>query len=673
MARRLFGALLLLGAYVPLHRLLDPSRAGPAGASTRATAEAAWSVGVSGTVIALGAAVVLRLLMPAGRLRAPLERAGRLLARPGSATFATTLGIVSGLLALTATLVLYRGLPSSVDEMAQLLHARALAGGSLTIPLPGDAGAWTIQNGMATQAGWASIYPPLHTVLLALGLRVGAPWLVGPVAVGIATWASALAFETLLGARLGRVAGVALTLSPFWVLLGGTYLSHTTAAAALALVLWSGLRAREGGLGWAYAAGAATGAAVSSRPWVGLACSTMLLAVLWWSDRRRLASRVAALCVGGIPFALFLFWWNARLFGGALTLGYSAAFGPAHGLGFHVDPWGNTYGLREGLAYTAADLIQLGAHLFETPLPAVALVGAALLAGLRGSGERPLLAWIGAAVAANAVYWHHGIHLGPRMLYESVPAWVALSVASAAWLVTADVVPSRLRSLVGWAVAASLAGAPLLTASVVGSTASAVERSAAAVLPEPDPGGPALVFAHGSWSSRVVARLSAAGMRRDSVESALRRNDLCSVDRYARWRSTEASLRPTVPPELDVRPLTGSPEGLVRVRLSVGNDAWADPGTPWDAACMREAAADSLGTIELEAFAWRAPPLPGEELVIARDMGPAENERVRAVMGDRRVFVYAPGSGSSPPVLLPYPQGVRRLWGDGGAGAAQPN
>jgi len=662
MIRRLFGALLLVGAYVPLHRLLDPARAGPAGEATRATAESAWGVGIYGTVIALGAGAILVLLVPAGRLRAPLERAGELLERPSGGRFAATLGLVAGLLSLTAALALYHGLPTSVDEMAQLLHARALAGGRLTSPLPGDASAWTIQNGMATPEGWASIYPPLHTLLLALGLRLGAPWLVGPVSVGVATWASALAFETLLGVRVGRVAGVALALSPFWVLLGGTYLSHTSTAAALALVLWTALRVHDGGLGWAIAAGAATGAAVTSRPWVGLTCAVTLLVVLWWSERGRLASRVAALCAGGLPFALLLFWWNRSLFGGPLTLGYSAAFGPSHGLGFHVDPWGNMYGGREGLAYTSADLLQLGAHLFETPLPAVALVGVALVVGLRRSGDRPFLAWAAAAIAANALYWHHGIQLGPRMLYESVPAWVALSVAAAAGLTTADVVPSRLRSLAGWAIAASVLGAPVLTSTVAGAASLPTGDPVLIGLLGSDAEGSKLVFAHGSWSSRVVARLSAAGMRRDSVETALRRNDLCAVDRYARWRDGGPA---GAAPALDLEPLPGTPEGLVRVRLSPGNDAWADTATPWDPECLREAAADALGTVELEALAWRAPPLSGRQVVIARDMGPALNARVREAMGMRQTFVYVAGDGTTPSRMLPYDDGIRRLWGEG--------
>ena len=62
--RRLTGAAMLLAAYVPLHRLLEPTRAGPAGEATRASAEAAWGVGLYGSLIVLGAALVLTLVVP---------------------------------------------------------------------------------------------------------------------------------------------------------------------------------------------------------------------------------------------------------------------------------------------------------------------------------------------------------------------------------------------------------------------------------------------------------------------------------------------------------------------------------------------------------------------------------------------------------------------------------
>jgi hypothetical protein len=663
-AGRLIGLLLLAGAYVPLHRLLVPDRAGPAGISTRAAAEAAWGVGLYGTLVVVGLAFALSVLVPSGRVARPAEAAAARLARPRRAAFALGVALLAGGLALAIAIALFGGLPTSVDEMAQLLHARAVASGQLTIPVPGTAAAWVIQNGVVTADGWASIYPPLHTLLLALGLLSGASWLVGPLAVAVATGVSALVFEELLGVGPGRVAALVLAVSPFWLLLGATHLSHTSAAAALALVLWTGLRARDGGIGWAVASGAAVGAAVTARPWTGLVASAALLGAVWWPARGRIVSRLAGMMAGGLPFAALLFWWNWRLFGGPLRLGYSAAFGPAHGLGLHPDPWGNLYGAREALAYTGADVVQLGAHLLETPLPATALIGVALLLGMRTGGASPLLAWVVAALAGNALYWHHGVHMGPRMLYEAVPAWTGLLVAAGAWLTSERAARPRLRRGAAWSLVVAGAGALALAPGVVSQAARTEGNAAYVTVPDPGEDGTALVFVHGSWSSRVAARLVDAGMRRDSVETALRRNDACAADRYARWRATDVAQRAAEAPTLDLDPLPGTPPGLRRVGLSPGNEVWIEPTAPRDQACLREAAADRNGVVELEPLLWQAPPLSGRDVVVARDMGPPMNEVVTAALGGPVAFVYAPTSVDDPmPRLMEYEEGMRVLWG----------
>jgi hypothetical protein len=249
------------------------------------------------------------------------------------------------------------------------------------------------------------------------------------------------------------------------------------------------------------------------------------------------------------------------------------------------------------------------------------------------------------------------------MLYESVPAWIASATVATVGLTTAGTVPPRIRRLSGWVVAVSVLGAPLLTASALRSASVSANGSVGTVLPESATTGPALVFVHGSWSSRVVARLTSAGMRRDSVETALRRNDMCAADRYARWRAADPPQRPADPPPLDLDPLPGTPSRLRRVRMTPGNEIWVDPEAAWDEECERERAADGAGTLDLEPLLWRAPPLAGEPLVTARDMGPVVNERVRRTLGSRSARVYLPGNGRTTAVTLDYAEGMRQLWG----------
>lgn len=336
------------------------------------------------------------------------------------------------------------------------------------------------------------------------------------------------------------------------------------------------------------------------------------------------------------------------------------AYGPDHGLGFHPDPWGNVYGPLEALAYTGADLLQLGAHLLESPLPALALVGAALLAARRlPRGAGVLGAWALAGVAANALYWHHGVHMGPRFLYETGPAWVGLWAVSAWALLDTTGGRPFLRRFAGWVVLLSLGGAVLLAS---GTGAAYASRPSPPEPPEP-PGARAVVFVHGSWPSRVAARLVATGMRRDSVETLLRRNDLCRLDRYARRREEDAAA--AVPDSLHAGP-GPTPAGLERRLLSPGNAVLLDPGADVDDACLRQAGSDRLGTLELEPLAWRNPPLSATGVVVARDLGPAANARTLEALPDRRGWVLVPGEE---PVLLPYREGMRLLWrGAAGAG-----
>ena len=664
-AGRALGTGLLLLAYLPLHRLLDPTFTGTAGTSTRAAAEAAWRVGLLGTVIVLGLALPLSRLVPIDRLARATRPVLRLLERPPRAAFAISLGVASFGLSAWIAVSVFGGLPTSVDEMVQLLHARTLAGGQLARPVGEVEAAWAVQNGLLTPSGWTSVYPPGHTGLLAIGLMLGVPWLVGPIAVGVATAALAAALERLLsGVRTARLAALLVALGPFWLLLGGTHLSHTTAAAGAALVLWTALLTRDGSSKWGLAVGASVGVFVLARPWVGIVVSTAVILSVWlppiligletrgWGLRR-----VASTLAGGAPFAFLLLAWNQRLYGSPLRLGYSAAFGPAHGLGLHVDPWGNRYGWLEALAYTGADAVQLGAHLLETPLPALALIGAAFLLGGLPRGAGVLCAWAGAALLANALYWHHGVHMGPRMLYESAPAWASLFAVAAVSLLESDAAPlRRYRDFQAWVVLLALFGGAALAPGVVRGHASPSSVATSAELPS-GVARSSVVFAHGSWASRVSARLASSGMRRDSIETALRRNDICAVDAYARSRDQSPG---TSTDRLDFDALPGTPGALELRELSPGNVIRVSPSRAPTPSCLREARADRLGVIELEPLLWQAPPLPGRPIVVARDMGPVKNAKLISALR-RTPYLYVDFEGE--PRLMEYAAGMELIWG----------
>lgn len=632
-----------------------------------------------------------------------------------SGAFALVAAFVAAALALGASWAAFRGFPTLIDEMATLLHGRILASGRLALPLPEPAAAWLIANTLITSEGWASQYPLFHPFLLAGGFLVGTPWLVGPVCLGIVVGMGVLVAHQVFPDRpeVVRLAGVLLAGSPFLVFLGGGYLSHVPAAALAAAVVWATLKARDGGAWWGVLVGAAAGAMVGTRPLTGLILGVALPAAVWvaqgapWPARRGLEAsrppsealpwlvrRFGAALLGGLPFALVWGYLHGRLFGSPTALGYTLAYGPSHDLGFHRDPWGNLYGPLEALGYTSTDLITLGVYLLETAVPVVPLVAVYLFLSPRvPKGTGVLLAWALLPILANFFYWHHGFHMGPRMLYEAAPAWGILAALAAVQLagpgnggeagrrpsssqpslLSAEEKTSRraLPRLEDWFLGmalVSVASFPFLVSLRFSSHRWNAETLARIRPPvTAGGGGPALVFVHGSWQERISARLQASGMRLDSIETALRRNDICLLHSLAVARAAaDTATADALSSRLDFRPLPETPSHLTRIPLTEGEIVAVDPSLAPTPDCLREARADRDGIVSLAPLLWQGD-LPGIEegkAMFVRDLGPETNAVLLRTFPHRRPYLYAVPPGGGGPRLFPYEEGMRLVWVD---------
>jgi hypothetical protein len=186
-------------------------------------------------------------------------------------------------------------------------------------------------------------------------------------------------------------------------------------------------------------------------------------------------------------------------------------------------------------------------------------------------------------------------------------------------------------------------------------------------VPTPPGTDGALVFVHGSWGERISGRLQSTGMRLDSIETALRRNDVCRLNRYteARVARHAGAPAPSPLPELDLNLLPGAPDYLQSRLLAEGDRVGVDPREPITPACNREARADRFGVISLAPLVWQGD-LPGAESgrpMFVRDLGPEENEAVLAAFPGRTPFLYRTSTPGGPPVLVPYDEGVAELWG----------
>lgn len=673
--RRAAGLLLVVFAIVPLYRLLDHPGTGIAGAWTISQLELQAGMMLWGGLLLVPLLLIGGWLIPA-RVEPLFAALARRAATISDVAAACAAAIAAGLFGTLFVLMVLQGLPNNIDALAQLLHARYWASGQLAGPMDDGGGFWSMHNALFTERGWVSQYPPGHVLVLAGFVRLGVPWLAGPVLLAVTVFFGALLASRLCGGAPGRarLAALLLAASPFLVALGASYMNHVTAAAFVTFGAWALVVAWQGDRRFALLAGAGFGFALATRPLstVAMAGALVLLAPMVAPPAARTA-RSFALVAGGIvagaaPFVALLLIYNAHFFGSPFTFGYNVALGPSMSLGLHQDPWGNAYGLREAIAYTSADLLALGLSLFESPLSAVLVVGLFLLLAPRlSAGERLLAGWALAPVATNFIYWHHGSFMGPRMLYEAGPAWVILFAVA---------LPSLLLRVPGRAEFISVKLRPALMLSAAGALAFGLGFLAPQRLhsyggdwyrvmrtPVPDVDGPAVVFVHDTWMSRVAMTLASAGYRLDVVETILRQNSTCAAHQLARAavggdRAAEQRLLAridTVPrPGAALRSVDIGPQN--RVRLAPGERLQGD--------CAREAASDAQGTLVLEPLLWRGSP-PGVDggVTFVRDLGPERNADWLAANPGRTPWVYTSRDAESlEPVLLPYDEGMNQLW-----------
>lgn len=645
----LLGMLLMLLSLLPWYGLLTIRGSGPQAQQALRLGSVYWQSGWAGLLLMALVAVILSGLVRGSWPSRIAERSALVL----SSVSLGRLGFVCGLLATGfagwVTSSVLQGQAPLLDSIAQLIHGRYVAAGELSGPALEDPAFWQFQFMVDASAGWVSQYPPGHVALLGLARKLGFVQLVGPLLLGASVWMTSIVADHLIpeDVLVARLAVVLMAFSPFLAFHAASYMSHTLALSLTLLAVLAALRSPGGPWWWPMVLGAALGALVLTRPYTGLYYGVpvvFLMLALTHRIRpmavREGLARLALVSAGALPFLASLATYNWVVFGKPLTFGYVVAEGPGHGLGFHVDPWGSVYGPLEALAYTSADLQGLGLDLLPLPFPVVVLIGVTLL--VCGGLSLGMLVALGLAltpVLAHVFYWHHDLFMGPRLLYEAVPWWCMLVAFSAVRALRALPTYSRVsRRLIVFP--RNGLGAALVGSFLIGVLYAGPQRLAsyAGVVTVP-PGGDiakwgeaqSLVFVHTDWEDRLAARLSADGMRLDSVRAALRQNSSCHIELHL------ASLEngPALPLKAD--PAVGSDPRLHDVRMPSGAVVRTFEGEALPAVCERQAASDFAGVLALPPFVWLGD-LPGLERgapMFVRDLGPERNAQLVARFADR--------------------------------------
>ncbi|MGH7604289.1 MAG: hypothetical protein ACRENK_09870 [Gemmatimonadaceae bacterium] len=680
-AWRAVGAVLALLVVVPAYRLLASPDAGASLRGVIGIAELSRSVLVPGTIIVLAAGIVVSLLLGSSSIENRLVRLGRRLEAIPPSTFAFGCALVSAAITLGFSRFVLDEKPNLIDAMVQLLQARFLAAGHLAGPVNGLSEFWHLPNSLVTNNGWVSQYPPGYVLFLAIGLLLGVPQAVGPFFVGTTVLFTALAADRLLHDDLvtARLGVVMLALSPFLIGLAGAYMNHIGAAAFFSVAIFLAVLSLDSDkLVWAVLTGVAVGIVFSIRPLTAVIAS-IVVAVVWLRPADagasarvwRFGRRSAAAVIGIAPIFLALGLYNLHFFGSPFRFGYVASQGSLVGLGFHRDPTGQMYGPVQALAFTSSDLLTFSLYLFETPIPAVLLVGVFFLFARRLSwGERVIALWALLPVLGNFFYWHHGSFMGPRMLNDATPGWALLTAISAVGLVRR--IPREktlgkypMRSVLATTLILGWCGGVFFLAPQRLSSYGGAWRVGSRIKLPPIPTNPSLVFVHGAWTERVAMRLVSHGLRLDSLEVAMRYNGTCTVHYFALWYAQDPASRSRVHPPIDFNFLPHREPD--RVEIADGDVIRVEPGVQMRPMCLRQIASDTLGIVGMAPLLWQTdlPGTMGPGVMVVRDMGPEVNSRIISRYPQRVPLVlYRPVKEGSPG-LAPYAVGMRALWPGG--------
>lgn len=337
----------------------------------------------------------------------------------------------------------FERMPHVPDEIMYLLQARYFAAGRLDLPAPPVAAAFDVDLMYYESARAFSPLPPGWPAILAVGVRLGVPWLVNPVLSGVCVLLLHALLRRLDTTRTARLATLLLSTSPWFLFLGMSLMTHTaTLACALAAALGIATARARSAVWPAAAAGIAVGLIGLIRPLEGLAvalvlgCWSLTASHRWF---RLLPS--AALTAVTVAVSTLVLPYNAALTGSARTFpimmyvdrfyapgANDMGFGPNRGMGWGgLDPWPG-HGWRDVLLNSLLNGAALNLELFGWATGSILLLVALVCSRRLRRSDWAMVGVIALIVVLHAFYWFGG---GPdfaaRYWYLVIVPCVALT------------------------------------------------------------------------------------------------------------------------------------------------------------------------------------------------------------------------------------------------------
>ena len=351
--------------------------------------------------------------------------------------------------------VAFDRIPHIPDSVAYLFQAKYFAEGQLYLPAPADSGvfpgrnhdtsAFSVPHTINDGSKWYGIFPPGWPALLAMGVLLGAPWIVNPI-IGAATILLVYSLIARLHHRgIAQATISLLALSPQFLAMSASFMSHPFALLC-ALLMFLGIeRARTESFAWAVVGGVGLGALVLVRPIEGVLLGT--IAGLWAlgiAGTRLPVGRLLVFAAIAVGIGALLLPYHETLTGNALYDPITKYFDETYyqgsnRLGFgseignvdwktDLDPFSG-HGLRDVVFNTNQNLYMLNFELFGWVFGSLWFAALFILYRRAQKADFVFVATLAVVIVGYSCYWFSGgPDIGARYWYQAIVPLTLLTV-----------------------------------------------------------------------------------------------------------------------------------------------------------------------------------------------------------------------------------------------------
>jgi hypothetical protein len=376
--------------------------------------------------------------------------------RPWDGKVPSVVAIWVMLVSTIAGIAVFERMPHIDDSISNYFQAKYFAAGHLFLPAPPDAQSFQVDQTIVERTKWYGYAFPAWPLVLAVGVRLGLPWLVNPILGGLLIVLGHLLVRRRFDSGTANTSVLILAASPWLIFMSAEFMPHPlTAVLVIAAALafdYASERTKWWPL-WAVTAGLAVGTLGLTRA-IDAAIVVVALAVSLLADRRfgrtlpagALAGLVAAiLAASGLAYNLavtgnatyppHMAWSDGRWGPGIDRLG----FGPDVGIRAwpNLDPLPG-HGPADVVLNANKNLFMANQDLLGWAPGSLLFVWLAIVLGRTQRRDSLMLALISTYVIGYSAYWFSGgPDLGPRYWYPAIIPMAALTAFGAQMLIAA--------------------------------------------------------------------------------------------------------------------------------------------------------------------------------------------------------------------------------------------